>query len=32
MAFAKERSERERFRGLNRELRRLEVRQEMISN
>jgi ATP-binding cassette subfamily B protein len=31
-AFAKERSERERFQRLNRELRRLEVRQEMISN
>jgi ATP-binding cassette subfamily B protein len=31
-AFAKERSERERFQGLNRELRRLEIRQEMISN
>src|SRR5207253_3470741 len=31
-AFAKERSERGRFQGLNRELRRLEVRQEMISN
>src|ERR671936_832750 len=31
-AFAKERSERERFRTLNRELRRLEIRQEMISN
>ncbi len=30
--FAKERSERERFQGLNRELRRLEIRQEMISN
>jgi ATP-binding cassette subfamily B protein len=31
-AFAKERSERARFRQLNQELRRLEVRQEMISN
>ncbi len=31
-AFAKERSERERFRELNRELRRLEVRQEIIGN
>jgi ATP-binding cassette subfamily B protein len=31
-AFAKERSERDRFRTLNRELRRLEIRQEMISN
>jgi ATP-binding cassette subfamily B protein len=31
-AFAKERAERERFRSLNRELRRLEIRQEMISN
>src|SRR5262249_19130294 len=31
-AFAKERSERERFLGLNRELRQLEVQQEMISN
>src|SRR5262249_51763831 len=31
-AFAKERSERERFQGLNRELRRREIRQEMISN
>jgi ATP-binding cassette subfamily B protein len=31
-AFAKERSERERFQHLNRELRRLEIRQEMISN
>src|SRR2546428_720542 len=31
-AFAKERSERTRFRQLNQELRRLEVRQTMISN
>src|SRR5438128_1965790 len=31
-AFAKERSERARFRTLNSELRRLEIRQEMISN
>src|SRR5262249_8532735 len=31
-AFAKERLERERFLGLNRELRQLEVQQEMISN
>ena len=31
-AFAKERAERTRFESMNRELRRLEVRQEMISN
>src|SRR5207244_3780235 len=31
-AFAKERSERDRFQTLNRDLRRLEIRQEMISN